>query len=142
MISFLKRLFSPRPAKTSVRVRPRKTNELVLFPYDCVPDARCKETEYAGAEVHCILDRQISDMREFSEAETSALRFLAQSGWTAVKQAGDPVWVKPPNRVLCMFDKIAAARRAAYELARQDGISLIAYTWTHENAAPREIANR
>ena len=118
-----------------IATRPRNT--FLVFHFECVPDHTVwGDREYAGAEVHCYLDRNINNVQELSEAGTAAREFLAQSGWIIKELLDTPRWEKMPSRFRCLFSKVLKARRTAMEIARQDGISFIAYTWEIDDTAP------
>ena len=118
-----------------IQARPRNT--LLVFSYECIPDKKVWfEKKYIGAEVHCFLDRDIKNTNELSKAEMDARDFLARSGWNVKELLEDPLWLKMPCWFHCLFSKVLKARRTAMEIARQDGISFIAYTWEIDNTAP------
>ena len=120
-----------------IATRPRNT--FLVFHFECVPDHTVwGEEKYAGAEVHCYLDRNINNVQELSEAETAAREFLAQSGWIIKELLDTPRWEKMPSRFRCLFSKVLKARRIAMEIARQDGISFIAYTWEIDDTEPEK----
>ena len=112
--------------------RPRKA--LLVFSYECIPDKTVWENKkYAGAEVHCFLDRDINNMQDLSEAETAAREFLSKCGWLIREQLEEPVWEKFPSRFRCLFSDVLTARRATMEIARLDGIAFLAYSWKHDD---------
>ena len=114
-------------------------NAFLVFSYECIPDkAVWGEEKYIGAEVHCFLDRTISSSHELSEAEKDARDFLAKSGWITQKQLDAPLWEKTLCWVRTLFSKVLKARKMAMEIARQDGISFIAYTWEVDDTEPEE----
>lgn len=120
-----------------IATRPRNT--FLVFHFECVPDHTVwGDREYAGAEVHCYLDKNINNVQELSEAETAAREFLAQSGWIVKELLDTPRWEKMPSRFRCLFSKVLKARRNAMEIARQDGISFIAYTWEIDDTEPEK----
>ena len=120
-----------------IPTRPR--NALQVFSYECLPDKKVWfEEKYIGAEVHCFLDRDIKNNHELSEAEMDARDFLARSGWIVKELLEAPFWEKPPCWFRCLFSKVLKARRTAMEIARQDGISYIAYTWEVDDTEPEE----
>ena len=114
-------------------------NTLLVFHFECVPDRTVwSEEEYAGAEVHCYLDRNINNMQELSEAETAAREFLAKSGWIIKELLEAPRREKIPSRFRCLFSNVSTAKRVTMEIARQDGISLLAYSWKHDDTESAE----
>ena len=120
-------------------ILPRARNTFLVFHFECVPDHTVwGDRKYAGAEVHCYLDRNINNVQELSEAETAAREFLAQSGWIIKELLDTPRWEKMPSRFRCLFSKVLKARRTAMEIACEDGISLIAYTWKVDDTEPEE----
>ena len=120
-------------------ILPRARNTFLVFHFECVPDHTVwGEEKYAGAEVHCYLDRNINNVQELSEAETAAREFLAQCGWIIKELLDTPRWEKMPSRICCLFSKVLKARRIAMDIACQDGASLIAYTWEHDTAESEE----
>ena len=117
--------------------RPRKA--LLVFSYECIPDKTVWENKkYAGAEVHCFLDRDINNMQDLSEAETAAREFLSKCGWLIREQLEEPVWEKFPSRFRCLFSDVLTARRATMEIACLDGISFLAHTWQCDGTEPGE----
>ena len=109
-------------------------NTFLVFHFECVPDHTVwGEEKYAGAEVHCYLDRNINNVQELSEAETAAREFLAQSGWIIKELLDTPRWEKMPSRFRCFFSDVLTARRATMEIARLDGIAFLAYSWKHDD---------
>ena len=117
-----------------MKIRSRPRNAVLVFYFECVPDQTLLESaQYAGAEVHCYIDRNINNMQDLSEAEADAREFLAQSGWIVKEQSGVPHWEKMPSRFRCFFRDTLTAKRVTMEIARQDGISLLAYSWTHDD---------
>ena len=115
-------------------ILPRARNTFLVFHFECVPDHTVwGDREYAGAEVHCYLDRNINNVQELSEAETAAREFLAQSGWIIKELLDTPRWEKMPSRFRCFFSDVSIAKRVTMEIARQDGISLLAYSWKHDD---------
>ena len=112
-------------------ILPRPRNTFLVFHFECVPDHTV--WEYAGAEVHCYLDRNINNVQELSEAETAAREFLAQSGWIIKELLDTPRWEKMPSRFRCLFSNVSIAKRVTMEIARQDGISLLSYSWKHDD---------
>jgi hypothetical protein len=120
-----------------IATRPR--NALQVFSYECLPDKKVWfEEKYIGAEVHCFLDRDINNSNELSKAEMDARDFLARSGWIVKELLEAPFWEKPPCWCRCLFSKVLEARRNAMEIARQDGISFIAYTWEIDDTEPEK----
>ena len=120
-----------------IAVRP--PNALQVFSYECLPDKKVWfEEKYIGAEVHCFLDRDINNSNELSKAEMDARDFLARSGWIIKELLEAPFWEKPPCWFRCLFSKVLKARRNAMEIARQDGISFIAYTWEIDDTEPEK----
>ena len=120
-----------------IATRPRNT--FLVFHFECVPDHTVwSDRKYAGAEVHCYLDRNINNVQELSEAETAAREFLAQSGWIIKELLDTPRWEKMPSRFRCLFSKVLKARRIAMKIACEDGISLIAYTWKVDDTEPEK----
>ena len=120
-----------------IATRPR--NALQVFSYECLPDKKVWfEEKYIGAEVHCFLDRDINNSNELSKAEMDARDFLARSGWIVKELLEAPFWEKPPCWGRCLFSKVLKARRIAMEIARQDGISFLAYTWEVDDTEPEE----
>ena len=120
-----------------IPTRPR--NALQVFSYECIPDKTVWfEEKYIGAEVHCFLNRDIKNNHELSEAEMDARDFLASSGWIVKELLEAPFWEKPPCWFRCLFSKVLKARRTAMEIACEDGISLIAYTWEVDDTEPEE----
>ena len=118
-------------------IRPRRNNELLVFSYDCTPDetTHCN-IDCIGAEVQCYMDVQITNEDEFAEAARRAREFIRECGWIIEKQAQSPWWIKTPGLLACLFSKAERARRIVCNIARQDGISLIAYTWKDDNTEP------
>ena len=115
-------------------ILPRVRNTFLVFHFECVPDHTVwGDREYAGAEVHCYLDRNINNVQELSEAETAAREFLAQSGWIIKELLDTPRREKMPSRFRCLFSKVSTARRATMEIARLDGIAFLAYSWKHDD---------
>ena len=120
-----------------IATRPR--NALQVFSYECLPDKKVWfEEKYIGAEVHCFLDRDINNSNELSKAEMDARDFLARSGWIVKELLEAPFREKPPCWCRCLFSKVLKARRNAMEIARQDGISFIAYTWEIDDTEPEK----
>ena len=120
-----------------IPTRPR--NALQVFSYECIPDKTVWfEEKYIGAEVHCFLDRNIKNTHELSKAEMDSRDFLARSGWIVNEQLEDPLWMKPPCWFASLFSKVLKVRKMAMEVARQDGISFIAYTWEFDDTHPEE----
>ena len=120
-----------------IATRPRNT--FLVFHFECVPDHTVwGDRKYAGAEVHCYLDRNINNVQELSEAEMDARDFLARCGWIIKELLDTPRWEKMPSRFRCLFSKVLKARRTAMEIACEDGISLIAYTWEVDDTEPEE----
>ena len=118
-----------------IATRPRNTFR--VFHFECVPD-HTVWGDKAGAEVHCYLDRNINNVQELSEAEMDARDFLARCGWIIKELLDTPRWEKMPSRFRCLFSKVLKARRTAMEIACEDGISLIAYTWEVDDTEPEE----
>ena len=118
-----------------IATRPRNT--FLVFHFECVPD-HTVWGDKAGAEVHCYLDRNINNVQELSEAKTAAREILAQSGWIIKELLDTPRWEKMPSRFRCLFSKVLKARRTAMEIACEDGISLIAYSWKVDDTEPEE----
>ena len=117
----------------------RPHNALLVIGYECIPDKNVwDEEKYIGAEVLCFLDRDIKNAQELSKAEMDARDFLAQNGWIIKELLEEPLWLKLPCRFRCLFSKVLKARRTAMEIARQDGISFIAYTWEVDDNEPEE----
>ena len=109
-------------------------NTFLVFHFECVPDHTVwGEEKYAGAEVHCYLDRNINNVQELSEAETAAREFLAQCGWIIKELLDTPRWEKMPSRFRCLFSNVSTAKRVTMEIARQDGISLLSYSRKHDD---------
>ena len=120
-------------------ILPRARNTFLVFHFECVPDHTVwGDREYAGAEVHCYLDRNINNVQELSEAETAAREFLAQSGWIIKELLDTPGWEKMPSRFRCLFSKVLKARRIAMKIACEDGISFLAYTWEIDDTEPEK----
>ena len=120
-----------------IATRPR--NALQVFSYEGLPDKKVWfEEKYIGAEVHCFLDRDINNSNELSKAEMDARDFPARSGWIVKELLEDPLWMKMPCRFHCLFSKVLKARRTAMEIARQDGISFLAYTWEIDDTEPEK----
>ena len=117
-----------------MKIRLRSRNALPVFSFECVPDKTVwREEKYIGAEVHCYLDRNINNVQELSEAETAAREFLAQSGWIIKELLDTPRWEKMPSRFRCLFSDVLTARRVTMEIARQDGIAFLSYSWKHDD---------
>jgi hypothetical protein len=117
----------------------RPHNALPVIGYECIPDKNIwDEEKYIGAEVLCFLDRDIKNAQELSKAEMDARDFLAQNGWIIKELLEEPLWLKLPCRFRCLFSKVLKARRNAMEIARQDGISFLAYTWEVDDTEPEE----
>ena len=115
-------------------ILPRARNTFLVFHFECVPDHTVwGEEKYAGAEVHCYLDRNINNGQELSDAETAAREFLAQSGWIIKELLDTPRWEKMPSRFRCLFSKVSTAKRVTMEIARQDGIAFLSYSWKHDD---------
>ena len=58
--------------------------------------------------------------------------------WGEEKQLETPYWEKPPCWFRSLFSKVLKARKMAMEIARQDGISFIAYTWEVDDTHSEE----
>lgn len=119
-------------------ISPRARNTFLVFHFECVPDHTVWGEEKSGAEVHCYLDRNINNMQELSEAETAAREFLAKSGWIIKELLEAPRREKIPSRFRCLFSNVSTAKRVTMEIARQDGISLLAYSWKHDDTESAE----
>ena len=125
--------------KENYIIATRPHNALLVFKYECIPDKTVWDKEkYIGAEVHCFLNRDIKNPHGLSKAEMDARDFLASSGWIVKELLEEPLWMKHPCRFRCLFSKVLKARRTAMKIARQDGISFIAYTWKVDDTEPEE----
>ena len=58
--------------------------------------------------------------------------------WDEEKQLDAPYWEKPPCWFRTLFSKVLKARKMAMEIARQDGISFMAYTWEVDDTHSEE----
>ena len=125
--------------KENYIIATRPHNALLVFRYECIPDKNVwDEEKYIGAEVHCFLDRDVKNTHELLKAEMDTRDFLARSGWSIKELLEEPLWMKLPCRFRCLFSKVLKARRTAMKIARQDGISFIAYTWEVDDSEPEE----
>ena len=123
--------------KENYIIATRARNTFLVFHFECVPD-HTVWGDRTGAEVHCYLDRNINNVQELSEAEMDARDFLARCGWIIKELLDTPRWEKMPSRFRCLFSKVLKARRTAMEIACEDGISLIAYSWKVDDTEPEE----
>ncbi len=68
----------------------------------------------------------------------NALLVDCKAVWDEEKQLDAPYWEKPPCWFRTLFSKVLKARKRAMEIARQEGISFIAYTWEVDDTHSEE----
>lgn len=68
----------------------------------------------------------------------NALLVDCKAVWGEEKQLETPYWEKPPCLFRTLFSKVLKARKMAMEIARQEGISFIAYTWEVDDTHSEE----